>query len=91
MKVWPARNSAGCIPGAIIRRGKADYELASPVSICDLPQNFLEPILLEAAGQRGTSIRFNTEFVDLVQDADGVSATVKDRLSGETYRSAPNT
>lgn len=64
---------------------RADYELASPVSICDLPQNFLEPILLEAAGQRGTSIRFNTEFIDLVQDADGVSATVKDRLSGETY------
>jgi 2,4-dichlorophenol 6-monooxygenase len=65
------------------RRG--DYELASPVAICDLPQNFLEPILLEAAGQRGSSIRFNTEFLDLVQDADGVSATVKDRLSGETY------
>lgn len=64
---------------------RADYELASPVSICDLPQNFLEPILLEAAGQRGTSIRFNTEFVDLVQDTDGVSATVKDRQSGETY------
>jgi 2,4-dichlorophenol 6-monooxygenase len=64
---------------------RADYELASPVSICDLPQNFLEPILLEAAGQRGSAIRFNTEFVDLVQDADGVSATVKDRLSGETY------
>jgi 2,4-dichlorophenol 6-monooxygenase len=64
---------------------RADYELASPVSICDLPQNFLEPILLEAGGQRGTSIRFNTEFVDLVQDADGVTATVKDRLSGETY------
>lgn len=64
---------------------RADYELASPVSICDLPQNFLEPILLEAAGQRGTAIRFNTEFIDLVQDGDGVSATVKDRLSGETY------
>lgn len=64
---------------------RADYELASPVSICDLPQNFLEPILLEAAGQRGTAIRFNTEFLDLVQDAGGVSATVKDRLSGETY------
>jgi 2,4-dichlorophenol 6-monooxygenase len=64
---------------------RADYELASPVSICDLPQNFLEPILLEAAGQRGTAIHFNTEFIDLVQDADGVSATVKDRLSGESY------
>ncbi|SEE31234.1 2,4-dichlorophenol 6-monooxygenase [Rhizobiales bacterium GAS191] len=65
---------------------KADYELASPTRICDLPQNFLEPILLEAAGQRGTTIRFNTEFLDLVQDADHVTATVKDRISGETYR-----
>jgi 2,4-dichlorophenol 6-monooxygenase len=64
---------------------KADYDLASPTRICDLPQNYLEPILIEAAGQRGTSLRFNTEFVDLVQDADGVTATVKDRLSGETY------
>src|ERR1700730_9777130 len=59
---------------------KADYDLASPTRICDLPQNLLEPILLEAAGQRGSSIRFNTEFLDLVQDADGVTATVKDRL-----------
>ncbi len=65
---------------------KADYDLASPTRICDLPQNFLEPILIEAAGQRGTSLCFNTEFVDLVQDADGVTATVKDRLSGETYQ-----
>jgi 2,4-dichlorophenol 6-monooxygenase len=63
---------------------KADYDLASPTRICDLPQNYLEPILIEAAGQRGTALRFNTEFVDLVQDADGVTATVKDRLSGET-------
>lgn len=29
---------------------KADYDLASPTRICDLPQNFLEPILIEAAG-----------------------------------------
>jgi 2,4-dichlorophenol 6-monooxygenase len=64
---------------------KADYELASPTRICDLPQNYLEPILLEAAGQRGTAIRFNTEFLDLTQDADGTTATVKDRTSNETY------
>jgi len=64
---------------------KADYDLASPTRICDLPQNYLEPILLEAAGQRGTVIRFNTEFLDLVQDQDGVTATVKDRITNETY------
>lgn len=64
---------------------KADYELASPTEICDLPQTFLEPILFETALSRGTSARFNTEFVDLQQDADGVTATVKDRLTGEQY------
>ena len=64
---------------------KADYDLASPTRICDLPQNYLEPILLEAAGQRGTTIRFNTELLDLVQDDDGVTAQVKDRISNETY------
>jgi 2,4-dichlorophenol 6-monooxygenase len=65
---------------------RAEYELASPTAMCDLPQNLLEPILLEAAGQRGTAIRLNTEFVDLVQNPDHVTATVKDRLSGETYQ-----
>jgi 2,4-dichlorophenol 6-monooxygenase len=65
---------------------KADYELASPTSICDLPQNLLEPILIEAAGRRGTMLRFNTEFLDLEQDDDGVTAIVKDRISGEIYR-----
>ena len=45
----PARSWAGSIPGAITRSRKADYDLASPVGICDLPQNLLEPILLEAA------------------------------------------
>ena len=65
---------------------KADYDLASPTRICDLPQNYLEPILLEAAGQRGTAIRFNTEFLDLEQDAYGVTATVKDRTCNETYQ-----
>ncbi len=62
----------------------ADYDLASPTSICDLPQNLLEPILIEAAASRGTALRFNTEFVDLTQDADGVVATVRDRLTGES-------
>ncbi|MER9296834.1 FAD-dependent monooxygenase [Mesorhizobium sp. M0621] len=64
---------------------KADYELASPTEICDLPQTFMEPILLEAAVSRGTALRLNTEFIELVQDGDGVTATVKDRLTGETY------
>lgn len=60
---------------------KADYDLASPTQICDVPQTYLEPILFEAASSRGSAVRFNMEFLDLVQDADGVTAQVKDRLS----------
>ena len=63
---------------------KADYDLASPTEICDIPQDLMEPILLETAARRGTKVKFNTELVDLAQDADGVTATVKDRLTGET-------
>jgi 2,4-dichlorophenol 6-monooxygenase len=62
-------------------RRKADYDLASPTQICDVPQTYLEPILFEAASSRGSAVRFNMEFLDVVQDADGVTAQVKDRLS----------
>jgi 2,4-dichlorophenol 6-monooxygenase len=60
---------------------RADYELASPSSMCDLPQTLLEPILLEAAAARGTEVRFNTEYLSLEQDGDGVTATVRHRPS----------
>jgi len=67
---------------------KADYEKASPTQICDLPQNYMEPTLLQAAAHRGTNVRFNTEYLDLEQDEDGVTATVRDRLTEdhETYQ-----
>ena len=65
---------------------RADYALASPSSICDIPQNLLEPVLLGNAAARGTRVRFDTEYLSLEQDAAGVTATVRDRLSGETYR-----
>jgi 2,4-dichlorophenol 6-monooxygenase len=64
---------------------KADYTLASPSEHCDLPQNLLEPILLGHAAERGSRIRFDTEYVGLEQDAEGVTVTVRDRLSGHTY------
>ncbi len=64
---------------------KADYDLASPSRICDLPQDLFEPILLTGAASRGTKIRFDTEYLSLEQDEDGVTATVRDCSCGETY------
>ena len=64
----------------------ADYALASPCLHIDLPQTYFEPILVRAAGERGSRLRFNTEFLSFEQDADGVTATVQDRLDGSTLR-----
>jgi 2,4-dichlorophenol 6-monooxygenase len=66
-------------------RRLADYTLASPTRMCDIPQDLLEPILLGAAASRGTRVRFDTEYLEMAQDEDGVTATVQDRLSGHRY------
>jgi 2,4-dichlorophenol 6-monooxygenase len=62
-----------------------DYRLASPSLNCDIPQTYLEPILVRNAAARGTQARFSTEYVSHVQDEDGVTVTVLDRLTGTRY------
>ena len=55
-----------------------EYRLASPCSLCDLPQTLFEPILLGEAARLGARIRFETTLVDFEQDEAGVTATVHD-------------
>nr|BAB78767.1 hydroxylase-like protein [Terrabacter sp.] len=64
---------------------KGEHDLASATSICDLPQDRLEPILVSAAGLRGTTQMLNTELRTFAQDADGVTAQVTDRVTGNEY------
>jgi 2,4-dichlorophenol 6-monooxygenase len=63
----------------------ADYTMASPSQNCDIPQTLLEPIVVGHAASRGSRIRFDTEYVSLVQDDDGATVTVRDRVTGQTY------
>jgi 2,4-dichlorophenol 6-monooxygenase len=63
----------------------ADYELASSQLTCDIPQTYLEPILVRNATMRGTQSRFSTEYLSHVQDAAGVRVRVLDRLTGFEY------
>ncbi|MBW8739718.1 MAG: FAD-dependent monooxygenase [Streptomyces turgidiscabies] len=64
---------------------QAAHELASPTRMCDLPQHLMEPVLVDAALARGTQLRFQTEYLTHTQDDSGVTATVRDRLRGDTY------
>ena len=64
---------------------QAAHELASPTRMCDMPQHLMEPVLVNAAIARGSQLRFGTEYLSHEQDADGVTATVRDRLRGDTY------
>jgi 2,4-dichlorophenol 6-monooxygenase len=63
----------------------ADYELQSPCTMLDAPQTITEPIIVAAAQVSGAKVRFDTEYLSHVQDADGVTTTVRDRLTGATY------
>ena len=70
--------------GTEVRR-KADYEAASPTSMCDIPQNLLEPILVKHAALKGAKVRFDTEYLGHTQDAAGVTARLRDRLTGAEF------
>ena len=62
-----------------------DYRLASPSRNCDIPQTYLEPILVDNATVRRRQTRFSTEYLSHAQDEDGVTVQVRDRLLGVQY------
>lgn len=64
---------------------EADYQLASPCLTVDIPQTYLEPILVRAATERGAQTRFSTDYLRHRQDDDGVTVEVRDRLTGHEY------
>ena len=66
-------------------QGRAEHAMASPSSICDMPQHLMEPVLVHNAVERGTQFRYQTEYLSLTQDEDGVTARVRDRLRGDEY------
>lgn len=60
-----------------------DWAAASPCRQTNLPQIRLEPILKARADALAPGrVIFNTELIDLEQDEDGVTATVRDKATG---------
>lgn len=64
-------------------RFQAQHDLISPCSMVDLTQDLLEPVIVAGAMRGGARIRFDTELMDFEQDDEGVTATVKDLITGE--------
>jgi putative polyketide hydroxylase len=63
-----------------------EYSLSSGAAIA---QDRLEPILRERANELGADVRFNTELINFEQDADGVTALLRERNGAEyTLRAA---
>jgi 2,4-dichlorophenol 6-monooxygenase len=64
----------------------AAYDAASPCRLTNLPQHWLEPLMLEHA-QRSSSaeLLFRHELVGVEQDTDGVTATVRALDTGEEF------
>ncbi|MFF5388168.1 FAD-dependent oxidoreductase [Streptomyces sp. NPDC013012] len=55
----------------------------SPAEWCLCSQNELEPVLREGAAELGGDLRYATELMSFEQDAEGVTARVKSRETGE--------
>ncbi|KQW46092.1 2,4-dichlorophenol 6-monooxygenase [Nocardioides sp. Root1257] len=63
----------------------SDYRTGSPCPMLDIPQPLLEPILVDAAAAAGANYSFNTEYLSHIQDDEGVTTLVRDRLSEHEY------
>ncbi|MDF2692124.1 MAG: FAD-dependent oxidoreductase [Labilithrix sp.] len=86
-EILEARGEGGWLLRKLRARGmRGQGSKKSPTGPCRCTQEELEPLLLEAARERGVDARFATELVAFEQDAHGVSAEVLDRTTGERHR-----
>lgn len=56
-----------------------------PIRRSNIGQGQLEPILQAHARAQGADLRFNTELIAFSQDANGITAIIRDRISGEEH------
>ncbi|RFS45908.1 2,4-dichlorophenol 6-monooxygenase [Micromonospora craniellae] len=63
----------------------SDYLQGSPCPLLDIPQPYLEPVLVENAAARGAQVMFNTEYLSHRQDDTGVTSVLRDLLTGHEY------
>jgi 2,4-dichlorophenol 6-monooxygenase len=63
-----------------------DYLQGSPCTMLDIPQSYMEPVLVHRAAERGARVSFNTEYLSHEQDVNGVTVTIRDVTSRREYQ-----
>ena len=51
----------------------------------DIPQPYMEPLLIKNAAERGAILSFNTEYLSHEQDAEGVTVLFRDLRTGQSF------
>lgn len=77
---------AGQLYDNLMEDMSAYFTDASPVEGNGIAQDLLEPVLLAQAEQAGVDLRYNTELIEFDVEEEGVTAVIRDRISGETHR-----
>lgn len=81
-----AGEELGRIPAwASSAAAQGQHLAASPSTYCDLPQLYLEPLLISETSLRGADVRFRTEYISHVQDENGVTARLLDLVTEEEF------
>ncbi|KAK3690389.1 phenol 2-monooxygenase [Podospora appendiculata] len=64
-----------------------DTALATPCDWLDLPQSYMEPLLIKYASHHGFDVRFNTELLSTARQPDGtILCTLRDLTTRLTYQ-----
>ncbi|GAA4545995.1 aklavinone 12-hydroxylase RdmE [Amycolatopsis samaneae] len=84
LRVTVASSLAGTVFNRILEDfNEPDISAATAMRFGMAGQDVVEPIMLAQAEKFGARVRFRTELTGFTQDADGVTATVRHRDSGE--------
>jgi len=84
LRITVATSLAGRVLHRLMEDGSEfDVSAATTLPAGMAGQDVVEPILLAHAEKAGARVRFRTELVELAQDDDGVTATLRHRDSAE--------
>jgi len=64
---------------------QGDYVKASPCTMLDIPQTYMEPLLVKNAAERGAKVAFSTRYLGHEQDDHGVTVRLLNRTTGHEY------